>query len=189
MADPGPRPRRVRSDALRNRERLLTAADEIFTVGGANAPLEHVAKQAGVGIGTLYGHFPSRRALIAALLAERNEDLFEHGDRLLDAPATIETLAAWIRAVVRHAATYQGLAEALVESLEDDGSELHASCLRMNSIGEELVQRAVRSTALGPHATSADVFTLINAAAWTREHAGPEPADRLIFLVLNALQA
>ena len=189
MADTEPRPRRVRSDARRNRERLLAAADEVFNAGGANAPLEHVAKRAGVGIGTLYGHFPSRRALIAALLAERNEDLFDHGGRLLDAPTTIETLTEWIRAVVRHAATYQGLAEALAQSLEDDGSELHASRLRMNSIGNELVERAVRSAALGPDATAADVFTLINAAAWTREQAGPGPADRLIFLVLDALRA
>ena len=189
MADTGPRPRRVRSDARRNRERLLTAADEIFNVGGTSAPLEHVARQAGVGIGTLYGHFPSRRALIAALLAERNAALFDRGDRLLEVPTTIETLTEWIRAVVQHAATYRGLAEALAESVEDDGSELHASCLRMNGIGKELVERAGRSGALGPDATAADVFTLINAAAWTREHGGSGPADRLIFLVLDALRA
>ena len=143
----------------------------------------------GVGIGTLHGRFPSRRVLVAALLAERNEELFDHGDRLLDVPTTVEALAEWIRAVVRYAATYRGLAEALAESLEDDGSGLHASCLRMNGIGEELVERAGRSAALRPDATAADVFTLINAAAWTHEHAGAGPADRLISLVLDALRA
>ncbi|WUV46398.1 hypothetical protein OG563_46395 [Nocardia vinacea] len=59
----------------------------------------------------------------------------------------------------------------------------------MNGIGEELVDRASRSATLGPDATAADVFTLINAAAWTREHAGSDQADRLIALVFNGLRA
>ncbi|WP_328403089.1 TetR/AcrR family transcriptional regulator [Nocardia sp. NBC_00403] len=189
MEETASRVRRPRADARRNRERLLAAADEVFGAGGADAPLEHVARRAGVGVGTLYGHFPTRRALIAALLAERNEDLFERGDRLLDGPVTADIVAEWVRAVVQHAATYQGLAAVLAESLNDDGSELHASCLRMNGIGEELVDRAGRSAALGPDATAADVFTLINAAAWTREYAGPDQAERLIALVLNGLRA
>ncbi|MGQ4615647.1 SbtR family transcriptional regulator [Nocardia sp. R7R-8] len=189
MEETESRPRRPRADARRNRQRLLAAADEVFGAGGADAPLEHVARRAGVGIGTLYGHFPTRRALVAALLAERNEELFEHGDRLLDGSISADTVAEWVRAVVRHAATYQGLATMLVHSLDDDGSELRASCLRMNSIGAELLDRAVRSAALGPDVTATDVFTIINAAAWTREHAGPDRADRLITLALDGLRA
>ncbi|MFI6369217.1 TetR/AcrR family transcriptional regulator [Nocardia sp. NPDC050630] len=189
MEETTSRVRRPRADARRNRERLLAAADEIFRAGGADAPLEHVARLAGVGVGTLYGHFPTRRALIAALLAERSEDLFEYGDRLLDGPVTADTVSEWVRAVVEHAATYRGLAAVLVDSMDDDRSELHASCLRMNGIGEELVDRAGRSVALRPDATTNDVFTLINAAAWTREHAGPDQADRLIALALNGLRA
>ncbi|MGO4649771.1 TetR/AcrR family transcriptional regulator [Nocardia sp. 2YAB30] len=189
MEETASRVRRPRADARRNRERLLAAADEVFGASGAHAPLEHVARRAGVGVGTLYGHFPTRRALIAALLAERNKDLFERGDRLLGGPVTADTVAEWVRAVAGHAATYRGLAEVLVHSLDDDGSELQASCLRMNGIGEELVDRAGRAAALGPDATAADLFTLINAAAWTREHAGPDQANRLINLALNGLRA
>ncbi|WP_067682188.1 TetR/AcrR family transcriptional regulator [Nocardia miyunensis] len=189
MEETTPRVRRPRADAQRNRERLLAAADEIFGASGADAPLEHVARRAGVGIGTLYGHFPTRRALTAALLADRNEDLFERGDRLLDRPVTADTVDEWVRAVVRHAATYRGLAEVLADSMDDDSSELHASCLRMNDIGARLVDRAARSATLGPDVTAADVFTLVNAAAWTREHAGPDQADRLITLVFNGLRA
>lgn len=184
-----PARRRPRADARRNREALLAAADEVFAAGGAEAPLEHVARRAGVGVGTLYGHFPTRRALIAALLADRNEALFEHGDHLLDAPDTFDAVAEWARAVVEHAATYRGLAAVLVRSLDDDNSELHASCLRMNEIGERLVARAARSGALASHATAADIFTLINAAAWTREHGTAVQADRLLALALNGLSA
>ncbi|MGW4126108.1 SbtR family transcriptional regulator [Nocardia sp. NPDC004711] len=67
--------------------------------------------------------------------------------------------------------------------------ELHASCLRMNGIGAALIDRAGRSAALGPDATAADLFTLINAAAWTNEHADPDQTDRLITLTLNGLRA
>ncbi|MGW0252015.1 TetR/AcrR family transcriptional regulator [Nocardia goodfellowii] len=189
MEETASRVRRPRADARRNRDRLLAAADEVFGAGGAYAPLEHVARQAGVGVGTLYGHFPTRRALIVALLSERNEDLFEHGDRLLGGPVTADTVTEWVRAVVKHAAAYQGLAAMFADSLGNDGSELHASCLRMNAIGEQLVDRASRSAALGPNATAEDVFTLINAAAWTQEHFGPDQADRLIVVAVNGLRA
>ncbi|MBF6171874.1 TetR/AcrR family transcriptional regulator [Nocardia blacklockiae] len=184
-----PTRRRPRADARRNRAALLAAAEEVFGAGGADAPLEHVARRAGVGIGTLYGHFPTRRALIAALLAERNEALFAHGDRLLAAPPTLDAVADWVRSVVEHAATYRGLAVVLVQSLDDGGSELHESCRRMNAIGEELVARAGEAAAIGSDVTAADVFTLVNAAAWTREHAGAEQAERLITLTLNGLRA
>ncbi|WP_429428615.1 hypothetical protein [Nocardia sp. GAS34] len=75
-------------------------------------------------------------------------------------PVTPDIATEWVRAAVRHATTYRGLAEVLVHSLFDDGSELHASSLRMNSIGEELVKRAGRAAALGPDATAADLFML-----------------------------
>ncbi|MET8649690.1 TetR/AcrR family transcriptional regulator [Nocardia aurea] len=189
MNEAGPGIRRPRADAVRNRRLLLAAADEVFRAGGADAPLEHVARRAGVGIGTLYGHFPTRRALIAALLAERNGDLFDFGDRLIGATVTIDTIGEWVRAVVRHASTYQGLTVVLAESLDDHSSELQEACLRMNSIGAELVALAERTAELAPGAAAADVFTLINAAAWTCEYAGPDRAERLIDLVLEGLRA
>ncbi|MEV6324000.1 hypothetical protein AB0M45_22825 [Nocardia sp. NPDC051787] len=125
-----------------------------------------------MGIGTLYGHFPTRRALIAALLTDRNDALFAEGDRLLESPADADTIKTWIRNVVEHAATYRGLAAVLADSLDDNASELHESCLRLNQIGEQLLEHAIRSAAIGPDVTAADLFTLINAAAWTCEHGG-----------------
>ncbi|NUU21523.1 MAG: helix-turn-helix transcriptional regulator, partial [Streptomycetaceae bacterium] len=69
------RTRRPRADALRNYERLLDAADAAFREHGTEASLEGIARRAGVAIGTLYGHFPNRRALAAALLRERHTAL------------------------------------------------------------------------------------------------------------------
>lgn len=183
-----PAQRRPRADALRNRQRLLSAADAVFADAGADAPLERVAREAGVGIGTLYGHFPNRRALIAELLAQRNAELFDHGEQLAGrTPA--EALADWVSAVVRHAATYHGLAALLADGLGDDASELHDDCLRLNRIGEQLLDRARHGGVVRSGVTAEDLFALINAVAWTRERSGPQSADRLLGLTLRGMSA
>ncbi|NUT44052.1 MAG: TetR/AcrR family transcriptional regulator [Thermoactinospora sp.] len=178
--------RRPRADARRNYERLLAAADAAFSEGGVTASLEGVARRAGVAIGTLYGHFPNRRALVGALLRDRNERLFQLGDRLL-AQRSPDALATWVHAVTEHAATYGGLAVMLADGLDDDASELHASCLRMADIGEQLVAYARESGTLRQDATGADVTTLTTAAASLYEHLSPAAADRLITLTLAGL--
>ncbi|WP_033222864.1 TetR/AcrR family transcriptional regulator [Kitasatospora phosalacinea] len=177
--------RRPRADALRNRERLLAEADAVFRAEGTGASLEGVARRAGVATGTLYGHFPTRAALIAALLEARNRELFEYGDGLAEHPDPARALADWIRAVVRHAAAYQGLAAALAAR----SGELQDSCHRLTAIGERLVDRARAAGALRGDTTGADVFTLMNAAAWAREHDTPAQADRLLDLALAGMIA
>jgi AcrR family transcriptional regulator len=183
--EPPPGPRRPRADARRNYERLLTEADAAFREHGTEASLESVARRAGVAVGTLYGHFPNRRALVSALLQERNDALFERGDGLLTRPSAAEALETWIRAVVAHAATYRGLAALLADGLDDAASELHASCQRMTQIGDRLITNARRAGAIRPEVTGADVFALMNAAAWTREHTSPRQADRLLTFTLD----
>jgi AcrR family transcriptional regulator len=178
--------RRPRADARRNYERLLAEADTAFGERGVDASLESVARGAGVAIGTLYGHFPNRRALVGALLRERNETLFELGDRLA-ARADPDALATWVRAVTEHAATYGGLAALLAEGLDDEASELHASCLRMAEIGERVVAGARASGAVRADATGADITALTTAAASLREHLSAPAADRLITLTLDGL--
>jgi AcrR family transcriptional regulator len=179
--------RAPRADARRNAELLLAAADAEFRARGVDAPLEHIARRAGVAIGTLYSHFPNRRALLGALLRDRNEELFTRGAELLAAPALPgtprdagEALTAWMRMVVEHAAAYQGLASVLVDGVGDEASELHASCVRMDAIGERLVEQARAAGRIRADVAGRDVFALMNAAAWLREHGSPEQADRLL---------
>lgn len=186
-----PQPRRPRADARRNYERLLDAAETAFREHGVHAPLEHIARRAGVAIGTLYGHFPTRRSLLGALLHERNAALFALGDQLTEeaAPDADRALARWIRAVVEHAAAYQGLAGVLVAGLDDQASELHASCVRMVAIGECLVDRARQAGAINPEVRGQDVFALMNAAAWLHEHGSTEQADRLLHFTIAGMRA
>ncbi|WP_106403274.1 TetR/AcrR family transcriptional regulator [Actinocorallia populi] len=179
--------RRPRADARRNRERLLAEADAVFRREGTDASLESVARRAGVAIGTLYGHFPNRRALIGALLSERNEALFEQGRELLAGSEPARALTRWVRLVVEHAAAYQGLAAVLADGLGDRDSELHASCTRMTDISDRLLADARTAGALRRDVTGADIFALMNAAAWVREHMSPEQAERLVALTMDGM--
>jgi AcrR family transcriptional regulator len=188
MSTTRPRQRRPRADARRNYERLLAAADAAFREHGTEASLESIARQAGVAIGTLYGHFPNRRALLGALLRDRHDALFELGDQLLTHPSAAEALAIWVRAVVGHAAAYSGLATLLAGGLDDEASELHAACKRMTVIGDQLVANAREAGAIRPDVTGEDVFVLMNAAAWVREQVSAAQADRLLSFTMDGLR-
>ncbi|WP_059009893.1 TetR/AcrR family transcriptional regulator [Streptomyces specialis] len=190
---PDRRARPLRADARRNYERLLTAAEAVFRERGTGASLEEVARRAGTAIGTLYGHFPTRQALLEALLRDRQQAVFDLGDRLLAQPGgTPEearaALVEWITAVTGHAATYSGLAGALLGSLDDETSELHAACARMSAAGEALVREARAAGAVRPDVTASDVFALINSAAWLRGQVPRDQADRLLTVMLDGLR-
>jgi len=102
-----------RADAARNREKLLTAAAEEFTLRGSDASLEAIAKRAGVGIGTLYRHFPTRDALVAAAYEAEVEDLRATADVLLaEHPADV-ALERWMDRFIDYTATQRGMAAAL----------------------------------------------------------------------------
>jgi AcrR family transcriptional regulator len=170
----------MRVDARRNYDRLLSEADATFREHGTDSALEGIARRAGVAVGTLYGHFPTRRALVGAVLRERNDELFALGEELLAEADPERALREWIAAVVAHAATYRGLATLLADGIDDAASELHASCARMADIGDRVLARALQAGAVRPDVTGTDVLAIMNAVAWTREHTSPGQADRLL---------
>src|ERR1700724_4398190 len=104
--------RRPRADAVRNRERVLEAAKAVFSAGGPDASLEAVARRAGVGIGTLYRHFPSREALFEAVYRREVEQLGELAEELKSEAAPVEALRLWLRSNVEFVATKKGMAAA-----------------------------------------------------------------------------
>src|SRR5215831_11171348 len=105
--------RRLRSDSIRNRERLLKAATAVFSAGGADASLEAVARRARVGIGTLYRHFPTREALFEAVYRHEVQQLSELADQLKDEAAPVAALRRWLRSGMEFVATKKGMAAAL----------------------------------------------------------------------------
>lgn len=105
--------RKPRSDSVRNRERLLEAATAVFRLGGAHTSLEAVAREAGVGIGTLYRHFPTREALFDAVYRHEVDLLADLARELSTDADPVAALKAWLQANVRLVATKKGMIEGL----------------------------------------------------------------------------
>ncbi|MBL1095554.1 TetR/AcrR family transcriptional regulator [Streptomyces coffeae] len=185
-------PRPMRADARRNYERLLAEARTAFTQSGTDASLEDIARRAGVGIGTLYRHFPNRTALMGAVFQGEICALLAHSRELAKAPQPCHALVDWLRAIVHHASTYRGLAQALMACSADESSELSRGCnLPLREAGSELLARAQRAGAVRPDVVIADLMQLTNAIALAVEQSpdDPELVDRLLALTFTGLKA
>ncbi len=128
---------------MRNRRRLLAAAAQVFSVGGPDASLEAVARTAGVGIGTLYRHFPTREALFQAVYRNEVDELVELADRLSDDAPPLEALRTWLRAGVRMVATKKGMVAALAPTLDSSAPFYADNAARITAALTQLMQRAV----------------------------------------------
>ncbi len=130
METDAPKPtRKVRADAAKNRDRLLTAAADVFRVADGSASLEAVARRAGVGIGTLYRHFPTREALFEAVYRREVEQLAQLAETLAESEPPLTALRLWLREEVRLVATKRGMLTTLALAI-DSGSEIYAFSFR-----------------------------------------------------------
>ena len=134
--------RKPRADAIRNRERVLEAAKAVFSQGGPEASLETVAKRAGVGIGTLYRHFPTREALYEAVYRHEVEQLVELGRHLEAETAPVEALRRWLQAGVEFMATKKGMAAALAMAAHGSSELVAYSLDRLTGAVGQLLQHA-----------------------------------------------
>jgi len=160
MSDP--KARQPRIDAKRNRERLLATAKAIFAKSGTGASLEEVARETGVGIGTLYRHFPTRDALVAAVYRNETDQLTAQANKLAAAHTPLTALSLWMNSFVDYMATKRGL-RAVLDSLGGQTSVLYAdSAEQMTSALNMLVNRAVAS---GEAKVDVDALDLLRAVA------------------------
>src|SRR5919205_618488 len=138
-----------RADARRNYDKLIAAAREAFTEQDRSASLEAIARRAGVGIGTLYRHFPTRTDLIEAVYVEEVHALCRSADDLRDEPPW-DALVGWLRRFIGYVATKQALAEELF-AVADRDSEVFQTCRgAFYSAGEPLLRRAQEAGAVRP---------------------------------------
>jgi AcrR family transcriptional regulator len=152
--------RKPRSDALRNRERILEVAKGVFTLQGANASLEEIAKQAGVGAGTLYRHFPTRDELIEGVYRNEVEKLAAAAARFAETMSPLEALRAWMLLLVDYIAAKHIIAPAL-NTIAGGSSRLHeGSRARIHAAIDGLVKRAKRS---GDLRRDLDAYDLLRA--------------------------
>lgn len=179
-----------RADAVRNRERVLAAAREVFADSGPEASLNEIARRAGVGPGTLYRHFPSRQALLAAVIQDRVDALCAHADRLTapgpDRPAPDAALAEWLAAFLAHARLNQGIGAAAMAAHDQDfGADCHR---RIFSAAASVLARAQREGTARADVPVHDVVRLVVGIALTDAQAHDEAQpDRLLALALDAL--
>src|ERR1700751_5128572 len=140
-----PPPRKPRTDALQNRERILEVAKEAFTRSGANASLDDIAKEAGVGPGTLYRHFPTRGALIEAVYRTEVAKLAAAERTFAETMSPVEALRAWMLLFIDYIAAKHIIAPAL-NSLVGGPSKLYeGSRTQIQGAIESLVKRAIKS--------------------------------------------
>ncbi|WP_330232404.1 TetR/AcrR family transcriptional regulator [Nocardia sp. NBC_00508] len=182
--------RAPRADAQRNRDRLLTEARVAFLANGTDASLEDIAARAGVGVGTLYRHFPSRETLLEALLRERFDALTERARELADRPAPREALVTWTLAFIETTTVYRGLTAAMTATLRDETSALHASCAAMRDAGTTLLARAQSAGEVRADITPVEFLTLVAGVSWACEQTsgGESAGERLLPLLFEGLE-
>jgi AcrR family transcriptional regulator len=157
---PQPARRKTRTDAQRNRQRILEVAKEAFARSGANTSLDEIATQAGVGAGTLYRHFPTRDVLLEAVYRTEVEKLAEAERKLAQAMPPIEALRAWMLLFVDHIATKQIIAPALNTFVGGPSKLYEASRAQITGAIHALVKRAIES---GDIRRDLDPFDLLRA--------------------------
>ena len=140
-----PKPRRPRADARRNRERLLEVAKEAFTEHGAGVSLDEVAKQAGVGAGTLYRHFPTREALLEEVYRTEVEKLAAAEREFTRTMPPVQALRAWMLLFVDYIAAKQIIAPALNTMVVGPSKVLQSSGGLVKNAIRTLVERAIES--------------------------------------------
>ena len=138
-------PRKPRTDAQRNRERILEVAKEAFTRSGANASLDDIAKEAGVGAGTLYRHFPTRDALIEAVYRTEVGKLATAEKKFSESLPPIEALRAWMLLFIDHIAAKQIIAPALNSVVGGPSKLFEGSRSQIQGAIDALVKRAIKS--------------------------------------------
>jgi AcrR family transcriptional regulator len=175
----------MRADARRNYEKILGAARAAFAEGGESTSLEEIARRAGVGIGTLYRHFPSRQALLEALYLEEVEGVCRSAAEL-DGSDPWEALQGWFDGFVPYIATKQALAHELLNYLDQD-AELFQGCrASLFAAGQPLLERAQQAGVVRPDVDVGQVIQMVVGIAKTP--APPEQVEHLVRVALDGLR-
>jgi len=180
--------RQRRADAVRNAGRVLAAATKVFEAEGLDAPLETIARRAGVGIATLYRHFPTRQALIEAVFQERVDASLARANELLASPEPFDALSVWLGEQLEQAAACHGLG---AEAMTRIGSDAPTPCAAMREAGAALLARADASGWVRPGVDVDELLRFVSAIVTTTRDLsdGGEQARRMLAVVLDGLRA
>jgi AcrR family transcriptional regulator len=181
--------RPLRADARRNRDALLAAAVQAFSAEGPDVTLESVAAAAGVGIGTLYRHFPNRDALVEAAYRNELERLCDSAEELLATLPAEQAVRQWMERFVDYAVTKRGMAEALRALIAAGGNPFEQSrALMLGALGK-LLNAAIADGAVRADLAPADLLATLGGVSMAAgDAAGREQARRVLDLVMDGLR-
>jgi len=172
MSGTTPGIRAPRADARRNRDRILEVAEQYFAEHGVAGSLDQVAKNAGVGAGTLYRHFPTREDLLAALLAAREDHLTQQLDAIrADSTDAATALHRWLAALADWACAFDGLPDPLREALSENVSPLTLTCQGYITTTDGFLAAAQHEGSARKGVRARDLFLLVLATSWARSAA------------------
>jgi AcrR family transcriptional regulator len=177
-----------RADALRNYEKLVAAGREAFTEADRSASLEDIARRAGVGIGTLYRHFPTRTDLVQAIYVDEVEALSRSAEEFAGLEPW-EALSSWLQRFVGYVATKQALAEELFAAADDaERQAVFAGCRSMlHAAGEPLLRRAQDAGIVRRDVTIGEVIRLVGGIAKMPSD-DPAEVQRVLAIALDGLR-
>ncbi len=180
--------RPLRSDARRNRDRLVEAAREVFTARGSEASIEEIAKKADVGVGTLYRHFPRRIDLVEAVYLEDVDGLVSLGAQVIEVAEPWDALVAWLEGFVRYAQAKRTFLTELHEAFEKNPDLALTSREKIRTALGTVLDRASRAGAVRPDLTKDDLMQLVGGMCMARS-ATLEQNERLLTVVLDGIRA
>jgi AcrR family transcriptional regulator len=181
--------RKPRADALRNRERVLEAAKAVFSQDGPEASLETVARRAGVGIGTLYRHFPSREHLYEAVYWHEVEQLVQLAEHLEAETIPVEALRRWLQAGVEFMATKKGMAAALAMAAQGSSDLVAYSLDRLTGAVGRLLQRAAAAGEIRADIDPEDLLRTLVGMCYAHDRPGWQAKVlRLVDVLIDGLR-
>jgi AcrR family transcriptional regulator len=175
-----------RADARRNYEKVLAAAREAFAEGGEATALEEIARRAGVGIGTLYRHFPNRQALLEALYVGEVEEICRSAAELEGAEPW-EALSGWFERFIGYIATKRALAHELLNYLDEDAPLFQTCRASLFAAGEPLLTRAQETGDVRPDVNIAEVIQMVVGISKIPATA-PGQTEHLVRVALDGLR-
>lgn len=183
----------LRADARRNRERVLEAADAVFSESGPTASTEEVSRRAGVAIGTVFRHFPTKEALLEAVVVGRLEQLIVEAEQLVDAADAGAAFVTFFRRWIELSATKHQFAAALAHSGADveDIKSTHPEVVQeLHEAVAGLLARAQDVGSVRQDLSASDAIALMVGASRAHEHVGPDPTRRahLLSVTIDGLR-
>jgi AcrR family transcriptional regulator len=175
-----------RADARRNHECVLAAAREAFAEHGESTSLEEIARRAGVGIGTLYRHFPNRQTLLEALYVNEVEDVCRSAE-LLDGADPWQELNDWFERLIGYLATKRALAHELLDYLDADAPLFKECRAELFAAGEPLLKRAQDASVVRADVDFSDVLHMV-AGISKMPASEPGQAERILRVALDGLR-